>query len=287
MKFKNRSLILIFSLFILCVIAAFFFLSKRLKNTNEESEILFSEKENIYLDFEHLTLDQEIAYISISKNDISGYNRWLPFYFTFSSEDDLTEKQVEKVLNDNIKKATLNAENGEVYSTQQLIWSAYKLENNQYNLTLVLIPELNTLVSDEPINIKYINLYDSKDSYTYSLASYLVESKETIAEDEMYVSLSSMESDILEDYSVNVNYGIIGNGNKVSDFSLEYSNDFTPVLSYVLANTNQTEDNETEYSVKIQLNGNYKKSVFRPFLKVTYNDGKSGYLIPSLPVYFK
>ncbi len=287
MKFKNRSLILIFSLFILCVIAAFFFLSKRLKNTNEESEILFSEKENIYLDFEHLTLDQEIAYISISKNDISGYNRWLPFYFTFSSEDDLTEKQVEKVLNDNIKKATLNTENGEVYSTQQLIWSAYKLENNQYNLTLVLIPELNTLVSDEPINIKYINLYDSKDSYTYSLASYLVESKETIAEDEMYVSLSSMESDILEDYSVNVNYGIIGNGNKVSDFSLEYSNDFTPVLSYVLANTNQTEDNETEYSVKIQLNGNYKKSVFRPFLKVTYNDGKSGYLIPSLPVYFK
>ncbi len=287
MKFKNRSLILIFSLFILCVIAAFFFLSKRLKNTNEESEILFSEKENIYLDFEHLTLDQEIAYISISKNDISGYNRWLPFYFTFSSEDDLTEKQVEKVLNDNIKKATLNTENGEVYSTQQLIWSAYKLENNQYNLTLVLIPELNTLVSDEPINIKYINLYDSKDSYTYSLASYLVESKETIAEDEMYVSLSSMESDILEDYSVNVNYGIIGNGNKVSDFSLEYSNDFTPVLSYVLANTNQTEDNETEYSVKIQLNGNYKKSVFRPFLKVTYNDGKSAYLIPSLPVYFK
>ena len=287
MKFKNRSLILIFSLFILCVIAAFFFLSKRLKNTNEESEILFSEKENIYLDFEHLTLDQEIAYISISKNDIDGYNRWLPFYFTISSEDDLTEKQVEKVLNDNIKKATLNTENGEVYSTQQLIWSAYKLENNQYNLTLVLIPELNTLVSDEPINIKYINLYDSKDSYTYSLASYLVESKETIAEDEMYVSLSSMESDILEDYSVNVNYGIIGNGNKVSDFSLEYSNDFTPVLSYVLANTNQTEDNETEYSVKIQLNGNYKKSVFRPFLKVTYNDGKSGYLIPSLPVYFK
>lgn len=287
MKFKNRSLILIFSLFILCVIAAFFFLSKRLKDTSGESEILFSEKENIYLDFEHLTLDQEIAYISISKNDISGYNRWLPFYFTFSSEDDLTEKQVEKVLNDNIKKATLNTENGEVYSTQQLIWSAYKLENNQYNLTLVLIPELNTLVSDEPINIKYINLYDSKDSYTYSLASYLVESKETIAEDEMYVSLSSMESDILEDYSVNVNYGIIGNGNKVSDFSLEYSNDFTPVLSYVLANTNQTEDNETEYSVKIQLNGNYKKSVFRPFLKVTYNDGKSGYLIPSLPVYFK
>ena len=267
--------------------SSIFFLSKRLKNTNEESEILFSEKENIYLDFEHLTLDQEIAYISISKNDISGYNRWLPFYFTFSSEDDLTEKQVEKVLNDNIKKATLNTENGEVYSTQQLIWSAYKLENNQYNLTLVLIPELNTLVSDEPINIKYINLYDSKDSYTYSLASYLVESKETIAEDEMYVSLSSMESDILEDYSVNVNYGIIGNGNKVSDFSLEYSNDFTPVLSYVLANTNQTEDNETEYSVKIQLNGNYKKSVFRPFLKVTYNDGKSGYLIPSLPVYFK
>ena len=59
------------------------------------------------------------------------------------------------------------------------------------------------------------------------------------------------------------------------------------MLSYVLANTNQTEDNETEYSVKIQLNGNYKKSVFRPFLKVTYNDGKSGYLIPSLPVYFK
>ena len=151
----------------------------------------------------------------------------------------------------------------------------------------MLIPELNTLVSDEPINIKYINLYDSKDGYTYSLASYLVESKETIAEDEMYVSLSSMESDILEDYSVNVNYGIIGNGNKVSDFSLEYSNDFTPVLSYVLANTNQTEDNETEYSVKIQLNGNYKKSVFRPFLKVTYNNGKSGYLIPSLPVYFK
>lgn len=63
--------------------------------------------------------------------------------------------------------------------------------------------------------------------------------------------------------------------------------DFSNVTCYKITDTVQSEDDRNTYSVALQLSENSSKSVFRPFLKIEYNNGNSGYLVPSVPVYFR
>lgn len=237
--------------------------------------------------FYSLTLNQGEAYISISKNDIEGYNRWLPFYFSLSSKRNLTVEEVEKELSEEIDKAVLYTTNGELYSTDQLIWSAYEVAEKTYNLTLVLVPELDSLNSNGAINVESIVLVSSDWEKSYNLPEYIVDERNTISSDELYVSLSSMESDIIENGTAYVNYGIFKNNNEISEFFLEYSKSFSPVIDYSIVNENQGEDDSIEYSVLVQLKENSEKTVFRPFLKVNYRKQKCGFLVPSVPVYFR
>ena len=55
----------------------------------------------------NLKLDQGNAYISISSNDVSGYNRWLPFYFQVEGNNNLSERDVEAALKEKISRALL------------------------------------------------------------------------------------------------------------------------------------------------------------------------------------
>ena len=101
------------------------------------------------------------------------------------------------------------------------------------------------------------------------------------------VSLCSMESDISEDLIAGANYGIDKNGNEITKFSLEFPKEFSNITDYKINDTVQSADDRNTYSVALQLSKNSSKSVFRPFLKIGYNNGQSGYLVPSVPVYFR
>ena len=52
----------------------------------------------------------------MSKNDIDGYNRWLPFYFTFSEKSNTDASQVETILSEKIKNAILYADGKVIFS---------------------------------------------------------------------------------------------------------------------------------------------------------------------------
>lgn len=249
--------------------------------------VFFAFPQNSF-DFSTLKLDQKNAYISMSKNDIDGYNRWLPFYFTFSEKSDIDTAQVEAILNEKIENVALYADNKIVYQTNQLIWSAYKVNDELYNLTLVLVPEISDFSFDGLKEITHIELSsDTNSSQKYELSSYMVKQKETLTDELFSVSLSSMESDISEDLIAGANYGIDKNGNKITKFSLEFPKEFSNVTDYKITDTVQSEDDRNTYSVALQLSENSSKSVFRPFLKIEYNNGNSGYLVPSVPVYFR
>lgn len=236
-------------------------------------------------DISNIILDQGNAYISISKNDIEGYNRWVPFYFQLTTDKDFTIEEVESLLKEKIIQATLSIGEEEFYETKQLIWSAYKIGENTYNLTLVLIPDIGEFPIKGVQTIDTITLSSKEKKQEYSLPSYLIEERDTITEDELFVSLSSMESDVDEKLMAQVNYGITKNKNDIVKFELDFPKELNDIVDYNIINTNKKDD-KNEYSVSIQLKDKDTKTVFRPFLKVSYDDGKSGWMIPSVPVYF-
>lgn len=246
----------------------------------------YSVKEKVF-DFTNLTLDQGNAYISISKNDMSGYNRWLPFYFKISCDAELTEAEVEEFLNENVLNASLySGEDQRLYVTEQLVWSACKIDDRIFNLTLVLIPELNSFNINGVTQIDKIVLASEKSFCEYKLSSYLVEQRETISESEMYVSLSSITAKVPENLTTQINYGIMMKEYEISTFDIYFDKQFDDIASYQIMNAEVREDNSVYYSVAITLNKKNSRTVFRPFLKVSYSD-HIGWMVPCVPVYFE
>lgn len=239
------------------------------------------------LDVSKLKIDQENAYISLSSNDMEGYNRWIPFYFTFKENFDVDASKIDDMLTKKITSASLYADGKNIYQTTALKWSAVKLNNRKYNLTLVLNPELSDFKFDGVKTITHIELsFDSGSSKKYELPTYLIEQRPTVPEKLLSVCLSSTETEIAEDLTANAVYGIEKNENEINDFALDFPKSFSNIKSYKIVKTEQTDDNTMEYSITYQLDKNCPKTVFRPFLKVKYNNDESGWLVPSVPVYF-
>lgn len=154
-----------------------------------------------------------------------------------------------------------------------------------YNLTLVLIPKLDEFPIADVEQIGKIVLKSNDKTYEYELPQYLIEARETIPEEKSAVSLSSVESEVNEDLSAGVNYGIENKGNDILKFDIDYSKKFNDVVKYRIASVEEKKDT-VKYAVDVQLKEKQSKTVFRPFLKVEYKD-TSGWLIPTVPVYFK
>ena len=113
-----------------------------------------------------------------------------------------------------------------------------------------------------------------------------MEEKETIPEDEMYVSLSSIEATVQENLTSQINYGIMQSKNRITGFNIYFPKDFKDIVNYKIVQTDCLEENTVEYTVEVKLKEKDSKTVFRPFLKIKYDD-KIGWMIPSVPVYFK
>lgn len=277
--------IIIACLFLACSVGVVaFVICSRDKTPSDASH--FDLKEGT-IELDQINLDQKDAYVSMSKNDIEGYNRWIPFYFSLSGKMSMSESQVESILEKKINSAILYKDNEVIYQTNHLVWSVYKVNDELYNLTLVLIPELSECLFDEIQPVTHIELnMISGDSQKYTLSNYLIEQKETLPENLFSISVSSMETEISDEFTARVNYGIETNGKEIKEFSLEYPPEFSDVKSYEILDT-EVEDKNTVYSVSLQLSKDSRKSMFRPFLKIEYDDGKLGYLVPAVPVYFR
>jgi len=241
------------------------------------------------LDFSKLELNQSDAYVSISSNDLTGYNRWLPFTFRLEQKGNTNNESIVALLNKNVKKATLYSETNEnLFSTNELIWTALEMEDGSYNLALVIIPNLDELKLDKATNVRRIT-FDTIDGekIEYTLPSYVVEARETIRENELYVATTTVEVGIQQDLSATVTYGFIGNI-EMTDFALDYPKNFANISKHEIYEPIISEDEGiSEYQVALYFSEPAEpnqKIVFRPFLQV-YSENNSGWLIPPLPAY--
>lgn len=237
----------------------------------------FSNKESVF-NFSSLTLREGKAYMAISKNNSEDYNRELNFYFLVSKNRNLTQNTVYDYLTNNIKKATLYTDNGQVYSTDKLVWSdADKYEGiKDYFVSLAITPEIEKFSTDDKIiKIERIVLNSNDAEQEYKLDNYFVEEKETLDEKSILLSGTSGGTESFE-----FDYKVEKEENDVSSISLEYYQDFAPIkISNIDEFSNSREKEENSYYFKMSYGKDEKNLFLKPFLNVTYNNGEQGFVV--------
>lgn len=232
-----------------------------------------------------LALDQGNAYIAISANDDTGYNRWVPFYFVFSTEKSTSEEEVENLLSDSITAASFHTKNEKIYNTDDLIWSSVKIDDTMHNLTLVITPSTRDFHPNTEINLHSIELTTKNGtSARYTLSQYIIEQHDTSSEDIASSSLSSIGTERSQNGIAAVSYGI-SSSNEVNNLELVFSRNFVGVDNYAITEANTDTDDTAEYTASLSVAAHEPNIIFRPFLKITYDTDHIGWVVPSVPVY--
>jgi len=234
-----------------------------------------------------LQLIQIDSYIALSSNDRSAYNRGLPFYFNVQTKGDSNTEKVEQALIETFSSVMIYSNSsGVLFETEVLIWGVGKQEPGLYNLTLFIIPDFHELIIDNKTKIDKIVFISNNEEIEHDLVNYIIETKETILEDVLYVASSTILTDINEDLYAVVCYGIFEKEAIVEGIELYYPVNFADISKHELIDEYKTEGDfeYLAYYFNIHFLSKNEKIVFRPFIQVKY-DGKSGWVVPTVPAY--
>jgi len=235
-----------------------------------------------------LRLTQESTFIAFSENDVTGFNRWIPFYFELHMHYDYTASEIEDILENIANTLTLYSENrNALFSTNQLIWTAVRLSPAQYNITLVVIPDTDELMITSATSVERIVISTDKTYHEYLFSTFIIESRMTISGDIFYSSRVSIETRInAETLSINPNYGIASMaGYGINNFELIFPAGFANILEYEVIER-QSMDDDVEMFATVIIFSSYEESiVFRPFIRIEYGYSNVGYIVPALPVF--
>lgn len=278
MKKNNiRIIIVLFCALVLC------FCAKRLDYN------IVPDADPQMIDMSSLIFDQGHTYISLSKNNDNGFNRWFPLYFRIKGNIDCTENEIEQALNKQIKKLSLTADDGTViYLADELMWSALKLPNGIINLSLMISLTDDCFRNKEQMKIQTITfLLNNNEIITYYLEHCVIEERDTLNSDNICVYESTIDTTYSEDLTALVDYGIqVKNGVKVASVEIDYPEYFADLDKYEIFTYNTNDDDEC-YSLTIAYHFllDHPKTMFRPFIKIVFEDGNTGWIIPPLPVF--
>ncbi|SFA89747.1 hypothetical protein SAMN05216249_104156 [Acetitomaculum ruminis DSM 5522] len=251
--------------------------NKNAKTTKEEA-----------FDLENLKLTQSNTYMAISKNEKKGYNRWIFFFFSYESKEDLDEKDVEESLYNSIKSISMKSDSKELYVEKEPIISVGKNDKNKYDINIELQPDVGALNLDGPTNISDITIKTSDSQKEYSFDNYILEEKETFTEDEFSVTSSAFFSQVSEDSTASATYALENNGKAIQEISLEYSDKMDFIKNTKVDKTNPLTEDESKTSVfeaLFELKEDFEYKTFRPFIKIKTTE-KEGYVVPSVPLWF-
>jgi hypothetical protein len=232
-----------------------------------------------------LTLNQNKAYVAVSSNDENS--RTLPFYFTYANPKAESDGQAYSILNDQYVQANLYAEDALIGQVDNIHWTVSKLGAGRYTVQLDLTPSLSDFQFDDIKRITKLELTAKNNtSQTFELPDYLVQQKETLSKDVIEVQGAMAQSTIDKNDKAQTCYTILAKGNEIDSVALEYPKQLFYVKDDSL-NKTKSEAGGVTYQFSLRLSEGGSKAIFRPFVKLTYNDGQEGYVLASFPVVFQ
>jgi hypothetical protein len=287
---KKKNLIVLFVLIAGGLLAGIIFATTNSKSAIESGEERLDRDQNEIsatisnMDLDSLRLDQGEAFIAISNNDMEGFNRWIPFFFSFQAKSDIETKYIEEFMYETINYATLYNGKNIICTTDELVWSVGSSSDNSYTITLIVLPDLDELEIDGIVEIDTLSFSTNDKIVEYILPSYKIEARDTVPESDLYVSLSAIDAELEDDLIARIGYGIMQRNGKVENFELDYPANFANIEKYIITGIEEKEDGVVEYSVDLYFADLSTKVLYRPFIKVEYS-GKTGWMIPTVPVY--
>lgn len=246
------------------------------------------------LDWSGLTVDQKETYMTISSNSEAGYDRAIVFYMHLQTDFRSTVEEADSFLKAGITEAALVTSNGEtIYSTDKKFNIATaQVDKKSYNLTLMMLPGLDTLSSERVLEIGTLVLTIDGNSVEFPLDRYILEIRETISSDDVYSSMSAFAAVMNPDMTAGDSYGLIPrDGLKIDSFELEYPEEFNElagIIGYEITGSHEEEDGQIVYELQFQLSEKSDGIMLRPLLKISCSGDEQieGYIVPSLPVQF-
>ncbi|MCL2051539.1 MAG: hypothetical protein FWG91_07425 [Lachnospiraceae bacterium] len=234
---------------------------------------------------ETLQLIQIDSYIAISSNDITAYNRGIPFYLSVETKGKNNAEDVTDFFYETFDSVMLYSDaHGILFSTDSFIWAMAENTENQYNITLFIRPGLDEFIITEATKVDKIIFSANNEKMEYDLINCTVEAKETILEDKLYVASAVMLTDINEDLSAAISYGFFENTASVEGIELYYPAGFAKIEKHDFPEMTYRDDGVVYYQGYLHFLSKNEKVVFRPFIQVNY-DGSSGWVVPAVPAY--
>jgi hypothetical protein len=245
------------------------------------------------LNMESLRLTQGNTYVSISNNDMSEYSRIIPFYFSyipysgFDVETPREQHNVESITEQfeiYLTTMSIHFKNSPIiFTTNYLNWSAFEISPNEYNITLIISPEIEDLQID---GIMLVDKIVFNDKYSFEFHNYIIEAKETISEKVFFITDTPIETTINESLVSTGLYGILPlTGETINGFELIFPNNFSNIIKYEIVDANISDEGIFEYRVQIFFSENERNVVFRPFIKILHGNNQIAWAIPPLPTF--
>lgn len=275
------------------------------KTQHTESDPVFESGNLFVINNHNLLLDQGYTYIALSANDSENLNRAIFFYFVIQTEEDLEDEELESLLDSKFKEASLYFENGEAYIFNNLFWTSNKVEN-KYNLLLTIIPNETDFNTENSFHVDTLILNDGNKNFSYELSNFIIDAKETSQKDTVGVILSTIDTNINNnDYIANANIGIENSKRTVVSLELVYETNFANIIKHEIlwsgvqyeegfVNATNQKDYELDknkkyhydkYEIKYNFSKLNDKVIFRPFIKVTFDDDSEQLILPLYPSY--
>lgn len=278
---KKRVLTL--GIFALLAISAFLFkplfFDRQVETINSETPL--------QLDIDRLKLTQNSTYIALSSDNNTGYSRLIPFYFLFEADYDYTQEEITEMLNSSIEEVVLSFdEESAFFSASDLFWGVNHISECKYNVTLSVVPSIDELSINGIINVDSISFISNDKEYKYDFTNFTIDIKETAEmESFFYSSVSPIESYLNEVFEATVQYGIVAD----SDFSIKglelyYPNGFAGLVSYEILETTLDDNGLELFTIHFRFISDVQSIVFRPFIKIYYDENEVGLIPVSLPM---
>ena len=251
--------------------------------------------------FESLRLNQGETFMALSRNNNEAYDRWVVFYFAFETRTFTDDDTVVEFFTHHINRADLFDDKGDnLLSTDHLIWSAGKHEENLFHLTLILVPDFDELLINKQVQVKKLALSIHGTNLEFFPSNYIIEEQDTLDISMFYTARTPIIIEFPTNLKTELSYGIAAEDHSlVQALDLIYPKGFANLeahtyigafdeaeTTYMKGDDIDRLENVLEYVFDLSFSAHNSKVIFRPFIEIRYNGG-SGFIIPSVPVYIE
>ena len=253
---------------------------------NNEHTTLPFEDEKVTLNLSNLYNTQNETYLGISVNSDEGTDRWIVFYFSYTSSFIGRAQDIENTISEGLEKITILSNEELFFATEETVISVFDRSLGEYNITIAITPSIDELIFQEIIFVEQVILTFLGHEYEFNFSCFMIEKKETLSQELFFSTNATIDTWISESLCVFLSFGIAtASNNIITSLSLSFPEGFASISGYEIKEHSLTETGDDFFVIRLTFDKRRDGIIFRPFIRVEYDEGYYGWIIPVIPTY--